>query len=446
MKKNIKKPINRYEVQKKTTTFVKERLPAYVLAILMVFWTIASILGIIAFAKNDTKKSAMSTVKASAEAVNISGYRSNFIVPLNGLTGLQFNNITVGDQMYLIFGEDVYGSYIYLANYESYVAYKNGDESLVVPLFWEGDSLSTAGDYWCVGLDDNDYEMLTLSYYSQDRFSINVRSYENAYFFYPSSMDYTYEFAASDDLIIGITLNIGYAGYGTVNYESFHFELEFYSSTPTSVISAYSPYFNEKFDGFGGGVLDFGVDFWVDELYADLASDFYFKELYRLDRDNLRVQFNALQDRYDELVANSGRENELLASKIKGLEYEIAGLENVISRRNDEISTLNERIDYFENTIDSLNNTINSLRQEVEQAYADGRNAGYANGYDIGYAQGATDSNRYTFDGLLSAVFDVPVRTFRSLFSFEILGINLANFFLSLLTLAIIIFVVRWIL
>lgn len=445
MKKNIKKPINRYDVKKKTITFVKERLPAYVLALLMVFWTIASILGIIAFAKSDSKKSAMSTVKASAVAVNISGYRSNFIVPLNGLIGMQFNNITVGDQLYLIFGEDVYGSYIYLANYEAYVEYKNGDDSFVVPLFWEGDSLSTYGDYEFLGLDENSYEMLNLSYFTQERFSVNVRSYENAYFFYPSSMDYTYQFVADNDLIIGITLVICYVGYGTPHYESFNFELEFTSSTPASVAKGYSPYFNEKFDGSSGDINDFGVDFWVDELYYDLASDFYFKEVYRLDRDNLREQFNSLQDRYDELIANSGREVELLSSKIKDLEYQIASLDTVINQKNDTITTLNERINFLNNTIDTLNNTISSLRQEVEQAYADGRNAGYANGYDVGYAKGATDANEYTFDGLLSAVFDVPVRTFRSLFSFEILGVNLANFFLSLLTLAIIIFVVRWI-
>lgn len=92
--------------------------------------------------------------------------------------------------------------------------------------------------------------------------------------------------------------------------------------------------------------------------------------------------------------------------------------------------------------------------------YSDGFSAGYDSGYDKGYASGAFDgynqaTNRvntssasyvagynagiasttdYSFTGLLSAVIDVPLQAFTSLFNFEILGVNMKSFALSIFT------------
>lgn len=75
--------------------------------------------------------------------------------------------------------------------------------------------------------------------------------------------------------------------------------------------------------------------------------------------------------------------------------------------------------------------------------YTLGYNAGDTQGYYRGYSAGVDSANDYTFTSLISAVIDVPVNTFVSLFNFEILGVNLSGFFLGLFTLAVIICVVK---
>ena len=77
--------------------------------------------------------------------------------------------------------------------------------------------------------------------------------------------------------------------------------------------------------------------------------------------------------------------------------------------------------------------------------YDDGYNSGKNDGYNLGYNT-ALANEKYSFTNLISAVIDVPVKTFTSLFNFEILGVNLSGFFLGLLTCCIVIGVVRLIL
>lgn len=81
------------------------------------------------------------------------------------------------------------------------------------------------------------------------------------------------------------------------------------------------------------------------------------------------------------------------------------------------------------------------------QGYDEGESLGYVagknDGYWLGYEEGL--STEYSFTSLITAVVDVPVNTFRSLFNFELLGVNLSGFFLGLLTCCIVITVVRMI-
>ena len=72
--------------------------------------------------------------------------------------------------------------------------------------------------------------------------------------------------------------------------------------------------------------------------------------------------------------------------------------------------------------------------------------SGYNVGYENGYTNGVAESNEYSFAGLLGAVIDVPVKTFTSLFNFEILGVNLSSFFYALLTVATILTIVKLVL
>lgn len=69
--------------------------------------------------------------------------------------------------------------------------------------------------------------------------------------------------------------------------------------------------------------------------------------------------------------------------------------------------------------------------------------AGQTNGYDKGYQDGLSVGNGATFFSLIAAVVDAPIKAFTSLFNFEILGMNMTSFALSLLTAALVIAAIR---
>lgn len=83
------------------------------------------------------------------------------------------------------------------------------------------------------------------------------------------------------------------------------------------------------------------------------------------------------------------------------------------------------------------------LDANQDNIYQDGYSAGNTYGYGIGYQAGLESANTNTFTSLISAVIDVPVRAFTSLFNFDLLGINLATFFGSLLSVAVIIAIIK---
>jgi len=76
-----------------------------------------------------------------------------------------------------------------------------------------------------------------------------------------------------------------------------------------------------------------------------------------------------------------------------------------------------------------------------QQGYTRGKAEGAAEGeivgYDKGYAQGVADGGDYTFLNLMNSVVSVPVQALRSLLNFEIFGYNMLNFFGSVVTLMI---------
>lgn len=99
----------------------------------------------------------------------------------------------------------------------------------------------------------------------------------------------------------------------------------------------------------------------------------------------------------------------------------------------------------------------NGYNKGFSEGFSSGRSQGYkdgllANDEDIyqaginaGYTQGLEASEKYNFMSLLSSVIDVPIQAFTSLFSFDLLGINLANFFYAIFTVCVILAVLRFI-
>lgn len=81
--------------------------------------------------------------------------------------------------------------------------------------------------------------------------------------------------------------------------------------------------------------------------------------------------------------------------------------------------------------------------QQYRQYGLDQFNQGQIQGYNSGYTAGVADSDNNTFLSLFSAVIDAPIIAFTSLLDFEILGFNMRNVMLSLLTACLAVAVLR---
>lgn len=110
---------------------------------------------------------------------------------------------------------------------------------------------------------------------------------------------------------------------------------------------------------------------------------------------------------------------------------------------------LSLRTYYFPNAFDLSDNELfnqgyqEGLLDNQSNIYYNGYNTGFDDGFEDGKITGAIEANDYSFFSLFGAIFDAPVTLFISLLNFEFLGINLWSFITSLLTLAIILFVVK---
>lgn len=88
----------------------------------------------------------------------------------------------------------------------------------------------------------------------------------------------------------------------------------------------------------------------------------------------------------------------------------------------------------------SLLYTQQQYEQFGQQQYNQGQQAGYNKGYSAGISDGGNNS----FLSLITAVVDAPINAFTSLLNFDILGFNVKNVVLSLLTAALVIACVRF--
>lgn len=78
--------------------------------------------------------------------------------------------------------------------------------------------------------------------------------------------------------------------------------------------------------------------------------------------------------------------------------------------------------------------------QYGNEQYNQGQQVGYESGYTAGIAAGGNNS----FLSLITAVVDAPITAFTSLLNFDILGFNVKNVVLSLLTAALVIACIRF--
>ena len=83
-------------------------------------------------------------------------------------------------------------------------------------------------------------------------------------------------------------------------------------------------------------------------------------------------------------------------------------------------------------------------QQQYEQFGQQQYNQGQQAGYDSGYSAGITAGGNNSFLSLITAVVDAPITAFTSLLNFEILGFNIKNVILSILTAALVIACIRF--
>ena len=80
------------------------------------------------------------------------------------------------------------------------------------------------------------------------------------------------------------------------------------------------------------------------------------------------------------------------------------------------------------------------------EGFESGYSQGKTEGYNSGYSAGVADSNEYTFNSLISAVFDAPITAIGGMLDFTILGVNIKQFVFSLFSICLVIALIRLIL
>lgn len=341
-----KKPIKKtpYDIRQNTAYFVKNRLPAFILAGLIIFWTIASIFGLIGYCRSKPKNTAM--VTASAMTVEDYELGKEIIIDLPFLYSPIFYD---GDMYFvdfyprLVLG-DGYTALAVSDDYNRIGDYYNFGATLTVPTVYNPftDSLNETNDIFISTNFDttanfiDNYGRLTVEY----------------------DLDFTNAFVGT------IRIYAEYPQEESFTLFEFDFEYDYFDSNFIVLLP------------LAGETLTSGDGAFV---YSHTAYGFPI------------VDFINIYDEYRKL--EGGYERGYQAGSLQG--------------------------------------------------YTEGKNAGYENGYQRGKADGLALADVATFEDLMSSVFDVPIRAFTSLFNFDILGVNMANFFLSILTLCIVLAVVK---
>lgn len=140
---------------------------------------------------------------------------------------------------------------------------------------------------------------------------------------------------------------------------------------------------------------------------------------------------------------------------LKGYKYEIKDGQNIISFIDSPINKIEM---YLGNATDTLQawqlcvtgddytsgynagfgaGKETSYNNGYNDGYSSGRKVGYDDGYNTGYSKGIIAAGDYTFLSLMTSVVDAPVKAFMGLLDFEILGVNISGFILTLLSLAL---------
>lgn len=368
--KNYKKNNSMKTVPQKKKTIDRNQLLAYLLAVLIIFWTVASVFGLIAYARTRKSNSA-NVVKASAQTVEdfvdnerliITNPIKNFVV----IDDANSKSITTLFGYDFYFGDNILGLFDDFREYP----YSHG---------------ITQEEYYSI-LYDGSIDL--------DTFLVTLSS--------TSTFDDYYEPWTSIDYYISAESVVQGAFRHLIFYHSFVFTDSVQSYTETA---------------------RFIFDYTLTMFYSDASLTVIFP--------------NAAATLHEWIVDDSTYEGNASVEGFDTTDFLLYYYS--VDTENFDIAYGNGYDKGYEIGI------ADARRDTYDKGYREGRTVGRQEGYDEGFLAGVNDANEYSFDGLISAVFDVPVRTFFSFFSFEILGIDLSSFFLSLFAIAVFLAVVRFI-
>lgn len=102
-------------------------------------------------------------------------------------------------------------------------------------------------------------------------------------------------------------------------------------------------------------------------------------------------------------------------------------------------STLQNQVTQLNSDYSKLQNDYNQLNSSFSGQLASEKSLSYSQGYQAGAA-----TNGNTFMGLISAVIDVPIKSFINLFNVEILGYNIKDFLIAIMSLCFVAAIVRF--
>lgn len=100
-------------------------------------------------------------------------------------------------------------------------------------------------------------------------------------------------------------------------------------------------------------------------------------------------------------------------------------------------------LDPYDGTLQYYRGIARNVLVEFIDSVVDIQTNAWNEGYNYGLQKGLVEASDYSFFSLLSAVIDVPIQAFTSLFNFDLLGINLADFFYAIFTVCVILAVLR---
>lgn len=105
-------------------------------------------------------------------------------------------------------------------------------------------------------------------------------------------------------------------------------------------------------------------------------------------------------------------------------------------------STLQINVQSYDSMAAQISDSYTNGYNKAVESYQPGTN-NYNQIYLAGKQEGVESASSYSFLGLISSVVDTPINAVLSMLDFDLLGINMKSFYLSLFTFCIVLFVIK---